>query len=90
MNREAIKRNAKAVIENNLKAAGDGKEFSTASIMDAERMLEISNIRFTEDEMMQIETSQVARTMACKKIKEKYGLSWSEFKMLYDCQMGER
>ena len=51
MNRESIKRNAKAVIENNLKAAGDGKEFSTASIMDAERMLEISNIRFTEDEM---------------------------------------
>lgn len=86
MNREAIKRNARAVIENNLKAARNGKEFSTASVMDDKRMLEISNIRFTEDEMKQIE----AKTMACNDIKKKYGLSWNEFKMLYDCQLGER
>lgn len=87
MNREAMKKNAISIMENNLVAAENGEDFSTVSIMDAERILEIADIKFTDEEMDRIETSE---KMACKDIKEKYGLSWSEFDKLYDCQWGER
>ena len=88
MNLMAIKKNAIANIEYQRKLADSGEDFSTEVIMDAER-----KIRLVDEIVPQITTEEwsrinqgvpgIDRNMEdCKDIKDKYGLSWNELKMI--------
>ena len=93
MNREAIKRNANATIEQQDKLAKSGKDFSVHSIMGAERMLEVADIHLTraDRELLKVLAMKPnPEWREAKEIKERYGISWNELKALaFTCTESE-
>ena len=88
MNREAIIKNAQGVIAVNEKASKEGKDFSMASIMDAERVIQIASTvpdQLTEEEKKRLSDKYRQPNpdwQDCKDIKDKFSLSWNELKMI--------
>lgn len=86
MNREAIIRNAEGNIKHQEALAKSGKDFSAGEIIKAERLNKLAQqIDFTEEEremLADLYKWPNADWSKAKDIKEKYGLSWNELKML--------
>lgn len=95
MNIRGLKRNAEEAIRQQTKLASEGKDFSTAVLMEAKRQIELIDSivpQITPGEWQRIKAGVpgIDRDMRdCKDIKEKYGLSWNELKMLKDLQIDE-
>lgn len=95
MNVRGLKRNAEEAIRQQTKLASAGKDFSTAVLMEAKRQIELIDSiipQITPGEWQRIKAGVpgIDRDMRdCKDIKEKYGLSWNELKMLKDLQVDE-
>jgi len=95
MNIRGLKRNAEEAIRQQTKLASEGKDFSTAVLMEAKRQIELIDSivpQITPEERQRIKAGApgIDRDMRdCKDIKEKYGLSWNELKMLKDLQIDE-
>lgn len=94
-NVRGLKRNAEEAIRQQTKLASEGKDFSTAVLMEAKRQIELIDSiipQITPGEWQRIKAGipGIDRDMRdCKDIKEKYGLSWNELKMLKDLQVDE-
>lgn len=95
MNIRGLKRNAEEAIRQQTKLASAGKDFSTAVLMEARRTIQLVDAimpLITPGEWQRIKAGVpgIDRDMRdCKDIKEKYGLSWNELKMLKDLQIDE-
>lgn len=84
MNIEAIRRNALATIEQQEALAKSGREFSVATIMNSERMLEVVDKivpTITDEDWTRLESKE-SDISNFKDIKEKYKLSWNELKAI--------
>lgn len=93
MRLEQIIKNSKLNIEHQKELAKEGKDFSTVDLINSERMIEVANIGYTMDledwkrihkDMNGVNDRE--KLMACKDIKEKYALSWSELETLAHAQ----
>ena len=88
MNRKATIRNAKANIEFQNKLAKEGKDFSTASALESERLIELAEkvfFDFTREEKANLKAKALHpnpdyRDM--KETKERLSLSWNELKIM--------
>ena len=95
MNVRGLKRNAEEAIRQQTKLASEGKEFSTSVLVEARRTIQLVDAimpLITPEEWQRIKAGipGIERDMRdCKDIKEKYGLSWNELKMLKDLQVDE-
>lgn len=95
MNIRGLKRNAEEAIRQQTKLASEGKDFSTSVLVEARRTIQLVDAiipLITPEEWQRIEAGVpgIERDMRdCKDIKEKYGLSWNELKMLKDLQVDE-
>lgn len=95
MNIRGLKRNAEEAIRQQTKLASEGKDFSTAVLMEARRTIQLVDaimplITLEEWQRIKAGVPGIDRDMRdCKDIKEKYGLSWNELKMLKDLQIYE-
>ena len=89
MKLESIRKNAANYLEGIQRIEGTGVDLSAKAVQDAERIVYLCDEVFskvTEDERQRIKSIPAWSTdySAVKDIKEKYGLSWSELKMLRD------
>lgn len=85
MNRKAMIENAQSSIRYQEELAKAGKDFSTAEVMQTERMIEVAWIRFERSEREQLKSLAMLPNpdwKTVKGIKEKYSLSWTELKAL--------
>lgn len=95
MNIRGLKRNAEEAIRQQTKLASEGKDFSTSVLVEARRTIQLVDAimpLITPGEWQRIKAGVpgIDRDMRdCKDIKEKYGLSWNELKMLKDLQIDE-
>lgn len=95
MNIRGLKRNAEEAIRQQTKLASEGKDFSTSVLVEARRTIQLVDAiipLITPEEWQRIEAGVpgIERDMRdCKDIKEKYGLSWNELKMLKDLPIDE-
>ena len=95
MNVRGLKRNAEEAIFQQTKLAREGKDFSTAVLMEAKRQIELIDSiipQITPEEWQRIKAGVpgIERDMRdCKDIKERLDLSWNELKMLKDLQIDE-
>ena len=95
MNIRGLKRNADEAIRQQTKLASEGKDFSTSVLVEARRTIQLVDAiipLITPGEWQRIKAGipGIERDMRdCKDIKEKYGLSWNELKMLKDLQVDE-
>lgn len=95
MNIRGLKRNAEEAIRQQTKLASEGKDFSTSVLVEARRTIQLVDAiipLITPGEWQRIKAGVpgIDRDMRdCKDIKEKYGLSWNELKMLKDLQVDE-
>ena len=95
MNIRGLKRNAEEAIRQQTKLASEGKDFSTSVLVEARRAIQLVDAiipQITQEEWQRIKAGVpgIERDMRdCKDIKEKYGLSWNELKMLKDLQVDE-
>lgn len=95
MNIRGLKRNAEEAIFQQTKLAREGKDFSTAVLMESKRQIELIDSiipQITPEEWQRIKAGVpgIERDMRdCKDIKERLGLSWNELKMLKDLQIDE-
>lgn len=95
MNIRGLKRNAEEAIRQQTKLASEGKDFSTAVLMEAKRQIELIDSiapQITPEEWQRIKAGVpgIDRDMRdCKDIKDRLGLSWNELKMLKDLQVDE-
>ena len=95
MNIRGLKRNAEEAIRQQTKLASAGKDFSTSVLVEARRMIWLTDAivpMITPEEWQRIRAGVpgIDRDMRdCKDIKEKFGLSWNELKLLKDLQMDE-
>ena len=96
MRLEGIRKNAIETIEANQRLGLAGGDPSTTSTLNAEKMLKIVDEivpQFTAEEIARITagTPGIDRDMRdCKDIKDKYGLSWNEMRMLKDSDIGTK
>ena len=95
MNIRGLKRNAEEAIRQQTKLASEGKDFSTSVLVEARRTIQLVDAimpLIAPEEWQRIKAGipGIERDMRdCKDIKEKYGLSWNELKMLKDLQVDE-
>ena len=95
MNVRGLRRNAEEAIFQQTKLAREGKDFSTAVLMEVKRQIELIDSiipQITPGEWQRIKAGVpgIERDMRdCKDIKERLGLSWNELKMLKDLQIDE-
>lgn len=95
MNIRGLKRNAEEAIRQQTKLASEGKDFSTSVLVEARRTIQLVDAimpLITPEEWQRIKAGipGIDRDMRdCKDLKEKYGLSWNELKMLKDLQVDE-
>lgn len=84
MNKEQLIKNANSTIEYQRKLAAAGEDWAPADVIQAERMLELIELPFTEEEQRRLEEESkkvpFTKWNEVKDIKEKYGLSWNELK----------
>lgn len=86
MNKEQLIENANRTIEYQRKLTAAGKDWEPSDVMEAERMLELVELPFTEEEQKRLD--EVSKKVPftnwneVKDIKEKYGLSWNEIKLI--------
>lgn len=85
MTRETMKANAQANIDVQKRLAKEGKDFSATVIVESERIIEVADMPFTNEELDRLHAiyaHPVQEWNKAQDIKDKYGLSWNELKQV--------